>query len=100
MPSPGHTGPLVPADPAWLLAQGVQEWSGPRVAAALARRPGLARASPTTTAARPGPPASSVRPLAETLADTLAWELAQDPDRPRGAGLTPDEERALLALLA
>jgi hypothetical protein len=36
------------------------------------------------------------RPLEETLADVLAWELDQDPDRPRRAGLTPEEERDLL----
>ena len=36
------------------------------------------------------------RPLAETLADTLAWELGQDADRVRGAGLPDADERALL----
>ena len=36
------------------------------------------------------------RPLADTLADTLTWEQAQDLDRVRQAGLTPADERALL----
>jgi hypothetical protein len=35
--------------------------------------------------------------LADTLTDTLEWELASGPDRPRLAGLTADEERSLLA---
>jgi hypothetical protein len=37
------------------------------------------------------------RPLAETLTDGLAWELATGPDRPRRAGLSADDERTLLA---
>ena len=36
------------------------------------------------------------RPLAETLADTLAWERTQPADRVRGAGLSDADERALL----
>ena len=34
------------------------------------------------------------RPLAETLADVLAWE--QYREQPHGAGLTDDEERELI----
>jgi hypothetical protein len=37
------------------------------------------------------------RPLSETLADTLAWEL-EDPGE-RRAGLADDDERELLAAL-
>jgi hypothetical protein len=33
--------------------------------------------------------------LAQTLADTLAWELT-DPQRRRGAGLSDEDERALI----
>ena len=39
------------------------------------------------------------RPLADTLADVLAWELTQDPGRVRGAGLSAEDERQLLAAL-
>ena len=53
-----------------------------------ARDGGRARAAGLTT-----------RPLEETLADTLAWEQARPVDHERRAGLTPDEERALLAEL-
>jgi nucleoside-diphosphate-sugar epimerase len=95
----GHTGPVVAADPAWLVAQGVQEWSGPRSLPLWLADPGWRGfADHDGSAARAA--GLAVRPLAETLADTLAWELGQGPDRPRSAGLSPDEERALLALLA
>jgi hypothetical protein len=40
------------------------------------------------------------RPLDETLADTLAWELSRPPGEPRRAGLADDDERALLTALA
>jgi hypothetical protein len=36
------------------------------------------------------------RPLARTLADTLAWTLGQPASAPQGAGLTDAEERTLL----
>jgi 2'-hydroxyisoflavone reductase len=38
------------------------------------------------------------RPLRETLADTLAWELTRDPARIRQAGLSDADERALLSV--
>ena len=38
------------------------------------------------------------RPLEQTHADTLLWELSR-PGHVRGAGLTDDDERALLAEL-
>jgi hypothetical protein len=36
------------------------------------------------------------RPLAETLADVLAWELGRDAPEPRRAGLSTADERTLL----
>ena len=39
------------------------------------------------------------RPLAQTLADTLAWEQSRPVGRVRRAGLTQAEERDLLAEL-
>lgn len=38
----------------------------------------------------------ATRPLAETLADTLAWELARAPGPTRKAGLPDNVERELL----
>ena len=42
----------------------------------------------------------STRPLEQTLDDTLSWELSRPTDRARRAGLTDNDERALLAALA
>jgi 2'-hydroxyisoflavone reductase len=95
----GHTGTPVPVDQDWLAAHGVRPWMGQRSLplwlplpeyAGLGSRDGsAARAAGLTH-----------RPLRDTLADTLAWELAQGADRPRGAGLTVEEERELLADVA
>jgi nucleoside-diphosphate-sugar epimerase len=92
----GHTGPVVPVDQDWLLAHDVEPWMGerslplwlplPDYAGFSARDSSAARAAGLVT-----------RPLADTLADTLAWELTAGADRPRLAGLTADEERRLLA---
>jgi 2'-hydroxyisoflavone reductase len=38
-----------------------------------------------------------VRPLADTIADTLAWDAARQIPRAEGVGLTPERERELLA---
>jgi nucleoside-diphosphate-sugar epimerase len=91
----GHTGELVVADPDWLVAQGVDHYMGkkslplwlpmPEYAGWSTRDAGAARANGLVC-----------RPVAETLADTLAWERTLPPDRQRKAGLTDDEERDLL----
>jgi 2'-hydroxyisoflavone reductase len=54
-------------------------------------------ANDSTRARRAG---LTTRPLKETLADTLAWELTRDQSRTRQAGLSDDHERELLAALA
>jgi hypothetical protein len=40
-----------------------------------------------------------IRPLEQTLSDTLAWELTRDLGDARRAGLTDTDERALLESL-
>jgi 2'-hydroxyisoflavone reductase len=42
----------------------------------------------------------TTHPLAETLADTLAWELGTNLQQPRRAGLSDHDERRLLHALA
>jgi 2'-hydroxyisoflavone reductase len=95
----GHTGPVVSADQQWLLAQGVQEWMGERSLPLWLTDPDWLgfNANDSSKARRAG---LSTRPLDQTLADTLAWELSRDRDRVRQAGLSDEDERALLEALA
>ena len=84
----------VPASEEWLADHGVGEWSGPKSLPLWLRDPDWWGMN-----ARSGERARAAglvnRPLAETLADVLAWEGRRP--NPHGAGLTDDEERALLA---
>nr|WP_198423595.1 NAD-dependent epimerase/dehydratase family protein [Microlunatus antarcticus] len=94
----GHTGPVRAASPAWLLEQGVEPWMGPRSLPLWLADPDW-RGFNARDGARARAAGLVTRPLTETLADTLAWERTRPPDRVRRAGLTADEERALLAAL-
>ncbi|BDZ47580.1 NAD-dependent epimerase/dehydratase family protein [Naasia aerilata] len=93
----GH-GHAVAASPDWLRARGVEPWMGPR-SLPLWLPPGWEglNAADGSLAWHHG---LSVRPLGETLADILAEELTRPADRPRQAGLTAEDERALMAELA
>ncbi|MFD8288922.1 oxidoreductase, partial [Streptomyces lavendulae] len=94
----GHTGPVVEADPDWLLAQGVERFMGPE---------SLAMWMPDRDwagfGARSGAAAVAAglhhRPRADLLKDTLRWEREAGLARPRRAGLSTAREHALLDLL-
>ena len=92
----GHDGELVAVSPEWLTGHGVAPWSGERSLPLWLPLPDHAGMM-----AHPGARARDLglrpRPLARTLEDTLAWELASGPGRRRRAGLAPTDEVALLA---
>ncbi len=93
----GHAGEPVPASADWLSSHGVQPWMGERSLplwlppdfVGLTARPGdRARAAGLRT-----------RPVEDTLADTLAWELGRTRPEVRRAGLSDRDERELLGRL-
>ena len=76
----------------WLAEHDVEPWMGPRsLPLWLPREAYALNAHDLSRATSLG---LRTRPLAETLADTLAWEL-QEPGE-RRAGLSDEDERALL----
>ena len=93
-----HSGPVIAADPDWLRAHDVQPWMGPRSLPLWLGDP--AWAGFNARSSRKARSAGLVtRPLADTLADTLVWELTRKPAPTRQAGLSDTDERALLDLL-
>jgi 2'-hydroxyisoflavone reductase len=95
----GHTGPVVRADSQWLLHQGVQEWAGARSLPLWVADPDW-QGFGTRDSSKARAAGLRTRPLEQTLSDTLAWELTRDHGDARKAGLTDDDERALLETLA
>lgn len=92
----GHRGEVVLVDQDWLAAHEVEPWSGERSLPLWLPLPEYAGFMARSTAAAEALGLTS-RPLAETLADTLSWELASGPGRARKAGLSAADEVDLLA---
>lgn len=91
----GFTGRTRLAEPQWLTQQGVAPWAGPKSLPLWVPMPdGVGFGARAAVAAqRQG---WTCRPLQDTLADTLAWELSTAQPFPRLAGLTDADEDALL----
>ena len=94
----GHTSELAAVSQEWLLEHDVQPWSGPRSLPIWLPLPDHAGFMARDTSAARALGLRS-RPLAQTLADTLEWELRRGHGRPRKAGLSPAEEGELLSAL-
>lgn len=92
----GHGGELVAVDQEWLTAHQVGPWAGPRSLPLWLPVPDYAGfgARDASAAVAAG---LHARPLVETFTSALRWEEELGVGRPRGAGLTDDEERELLA---
>lgn len=88
----GFTGSWQAAGEEWLAEHGVEPWMGPRSLPLWL--PAEACALNAHDLSRAASLGLRTRPLAETLADTLAWELAEPGER--NAGLSDEDERALL----
>lgn len=93
----GHTGDLRVADDEWLKAHDVEYWMGPRSLPLWlpADMNGFATRSNAVYRDAGG----ELRPLADTLVDTLDDERARGLARERRSGLSRDEELAVLAEL-
>ncbi|MGI9084666.1 MAG: NAD-dependent epimerase/dehydratase family protein [Aeromicrobium sp.] len=93
----GHTGVAMGAGADWLVEHDVEPWMGPRSLPLWLPDEALGMAA--MDIARAEAAGLTHRPLVETLADTLLDERSRGLDRERKAGLTRDDELALLASL-
>jgi len=94
----GHTGPLTAATSTQLAEHDVQEWAGPRsLPLWLADRSWYGMNA--RSIARALAAGLVLRPLSDTLEDSLAWGLEHFIPVAHGAGLTNEDERELLAAL-
>lgn len=93
-----HEGQVVIADEEWLHTRGVGEWAGPKSLPLWLSDPDW-RGMSARSNKRAKESGLALRPLEETLSDTLRWEEEAGIDRPRRAGLTREEEVELLAEL-
>lgn len=93
-----HGGSLVPASPDWLAGHRVAQWAGPR-SLPLWISEASVQGIGSLSNARAGAAGLALRPLAETLTDTLSWGRAHRIETVTGAGLCDDDECELLTEL-
>lgn len=91
----GHDGPVLAADPDWLVDQGVRHWAGEESLPLWLPPQGYCGFGARSDAAAVEAGLQR-RPLAQTLADTLSDERVRGLDRLRRAGLSPARERELI----
>lgn len=97
----GFTGDMVVASRTWLGEHDVQPWAGERSVPIWLPVPEYSGFSTRTNAAALAD-GLVLRPLSDTVTDTLDWELSRehgDGMPGRGAGLSDAEERELLSAL-
>lgn len=95
----GFGGSTVSASPRWLAEQGVESWMGPRSLPLWLPMPEYAGFG-SRIAERAIASGLVLRPLIDTIRDTLADERVRGLDRERRAGLTRAEELALIDALS
>jgi 2'-hydroxyisoflavone reductase len=93
-----HQGRVVTASGDWLVARGVEEFSGPKSMPLWLADPNW-RAFMDRSNTRAKELGLTLRPLEQTLADVLAWERIAGFDRPRKAGMTTAEQDQLVVEL-
>jgi len=93
----GHQGSLIPVDEDWLLDHGVSGWAGPESLPLWIPRVENFGLFSRRSAARAVGHGLSLRPIHETLEATLEFERRAGIDRKRRAGLSPENEKALLS---
>lgn len=92
----GHDGELVTVDQQWITEHRIEPWAGERSLPLWLPQPEYAGfATRSVTAARAA--GLQTRSWEDSIRDTLSWELQAGPGRTRRAGLSPDDERALIA---
>lgn len=94
----GFSGEIVWRPGEWLRNHQVAQWMGPRSLPLWLSEGSVAGLSAVANERARGA-GLGLRPLAQTLADTLAWGQENAVPTVRGAGLTDAEERELLALV-
>jgi 2'-hydroxyisoflavone reductase len=91
----GHRGSVVSASASWLTEHGVNEFDGPRSMPLWLADPEWSGFMDRSNA-RAKSLGLTLRPLEQTLAGALQWERSRGFDRVRKAGLTTEEQDALV----